>query len=134
MDLLAAEARSENMRRIRAKDTAPELAVRRFLHRNGKRFRLHRTDLPGSPDIVLTKNKVAIFVHGCFWHGHSCRDGRRPKSNLGYWNAKLDSNRRRDSRILAEIRALGWRPLVVWACETHDPDKLRGLLVEINGL
>ena len=113
------------MARIRSEDTVPEMLVRKMLHAAGFRFRLHRGDLPGKPDIVLPRYKVAIFVHGCFWHGHeSCRDGRRPKSNLDYWNRKLDRNRERDRRSQAKLEAIGWRPLVVWECELEDPDQL----------
>lgn len=123
--MVDAERRSAIMARIRSEDTVPEMLVRKMLHAAGFRFRLHRGDLPGKPDIVLPRYKVAIFVHGCFWHGHeSCRDGRRPKSNLDYWNRKLDRNRERDRRSQAKLEAIGWRPLVVWECELEDPDQL----------
>src|SRR5438105_3614231 len=107
MDHLAKEARSENMRRIKGKDTAPEVLVRKLLHRMGFRFRLHRKDLPGTPDVVLAKLKTVVFIHGCFWHGHDCRKGsskRKPKSNQTYWNAKLDRNVRRDAANAEKIR------------------------------
>lgn len=109
------------MSRIRGKDTAPELIVRSVLHRLGFRFRLHRRDLPGSPDLVFLSLKKAIFVHGCFWHSHDCIRGRmRPKSNVDFWSAKLDRNARRDIANIAELEALGWRSETVWECELAD--------------
>ena len=94
------------------------MIVRRILHRLGFRYRLHRRDLPGSPDIVFTSRRKVIFVHGCYWHGHDCRKGRLPKSRLDYWQPKIEANMKRDSRRLAELRALGWDSLIVWQCET----------------
>lgn len=109
------------MRRIKGRDTSPELRVRRLLHALGFRFRLHRKDLPGNPDIVLPRHKKVIFVHGCFWHSHDCGRGRRvPKSNVPYWTAKLERNRQRDTRNLEALRSAGWEPHVVWECETRD--------------
>lgn len=122
--------RSENMRRIKSTDTQPEMAVRRLLHRAGFRYRLHRRDLAGKPDLVLPKYRAALFVHGCFWHGHDCKDGRRPRSNLEYWNAKLDRNRLRDARSHELLQSLGWKPVVVWACQTRKTDTLQQLLLE----
>lgn len=103
------ERRSEIMRRITGKDTQPEIVVRRVLHRMGYRFRLHRKDLPGNPDVVLPRWKTAVFVHGCFWHGHDCKKGsgkRRPKSNTVYWNAKIDRNMQRDEKHGRELQRL----------------------------
>lgn len=108
------------MQRVKQKNTAPEKIVRSLLHRLGYRFRIHRKDLPGTPDIVLPSRRVAIFVHGCFWHGHDCRRGRAPSSNLEYWGPKLASNRERDSRKAAALAAAGWRVVVVWQCELDD--------------
>jgi len=123
-DMFTKEKRSWIMARIRGRDTQPELLVRRVLHAHGLRFRLHRKDLPGCPDIVLPKYRTAIFVHGCFWHGHTCRDGRRPKSHGSYWNAKLERNVRRDRKNLNELRQTGWNPVVVWECQIGNPDSV----------
>lgn len=125
--------RSEVMARIKGKDTGPEKAVRSFLHALGYRFRLHRKDLPGSPDIVLPGRKAVIFVHGCFWHGHGCKRGSRaPKTNADYWTRKLAGNVARDAKRQAELVVLGWRVLVVWECEMKEAealmDKLRAFL------
>lgn len=105
------------MSRVRREDTAPEMAVRRKLHAAGFRYNLHRGDLPGKPDIVLPRLKAAVFVHGCFWHGHSCKAGRRPSSNRDYWNAKIDRNIERDARCIDELQRRGWRVWVVWSCD-----------------
>lgn len=125
--------KSAQMARVRTQHTAPEMAVRRALHRRGLRFRLHRRDLPGRPDIVLPRFKMAIFVHGCYWHGCTmCDRGvRRPKTNMEFWSAKLDENRRRDERNQAELHELGWHPITVWECETRTPDKLQTTLDRI---
>lgn len=107
------------MASIGGKNTVPELAVRRLAHALGYRFRLHRRDLPGSPDLVFVKQRKIVFVHGCFWHGHACK--RLPKSNVGFWADKIEKNRARDVRNLADLRRLGWKTLVVWQCQTKDP-------------
>ena len=115
------EARSRIMRAIKSKNTAPELVVRRLLHSLGYRFRLHRTDLPGKPDIVLPKHKAVIFVHGCFWHQHpsaDCRNAQVPRSNNAYWAPKLAGNVARDGEAVRLLVMLGWRVLIVWECET----------------
>jgi DNA mismatch endonuclease, patch repair protein len=120
-DKLTAAERSRNMASIRSKGMKPELAVRKASHRLGFRFRLHRKDLPGKPDLVFPKYRAVIFVHGCFWHQHaepSCLDGRPPKSNLTYWHPKLARNAARDKASRAQLEAEGWRVLVVWECET----------------
>ena len=109
------------MARIGGKNTAPELTVRRLLHGMAFRFRLHRKDLPGTPDIVLPGRRKAIFVHGCFWHAHGCKIGRAPKSRLDYWLPKLAENKRRDDLKRAALEARGWQVLTVWQCETRNP-------------
>jgi len=119
-DIWAKEKRSEVMSLIRCKNTKPEKVVRSMLHRMGYRFRLHRRDLPGQPDIVLPKYRAAIFVHGCFWHFHqNCRDGKIPLSNQDYWRPKLDRNARRDEESVAALQRAGWNILVVWECEVR---------------
>jgi len=118
MNIWSKEKRSEVMSRIRSKDTGPEKLLRSTLHRNGYRFRIHRKDLPGTPDIVLPKYKIVIFVHGCFWHFHKdCPDGRIPKSNIKFWEEKLLRNVERDCRDKKACEELGWKVLVVWECE-----------------
>ncbi len=121
MDTFTREQRSENMRRIRAVDTRPELVVRALLRRVGIAYRLYAKNLPGQPDIVLARRRTVIFVNGCFWHGHRCTGGRRPKSNTNYWNAKLERNLRRDRRIARTLRAVGWKRMVIWECQLKSP-------------
>lgn len=116
-DTLTREQRSERMRRVQQKDTALEVLVRKELHRRGFRYRLGGCGLPGRPDIVLPKHRAVVFVHGCFWHAHDCRLGRRPTSNAAFWEHKALANRERDARKEAELQALGWRAFVVWQCE-----------------
>jgi len=120
------------MARIGSKNTAPELTVRRVLHAMGYRFRLHRKDLPGTPDIVLPRHRKAIFVHGCFWHGHGCRIGRPPKSKPEFWEPKLARNRARDEEKRRALQQQGWSVLTLWQCEIKDrtalEDRLRGFL------
>ena len=126
MDKLSPERRSENMRRIRSTDMKPEMVVRRILHAEGFRYRLHVRDLPGRPDLVFRRLRKAIFVHGCFWHQHrDCIDGRVPRSNQGYWKPKLDRNVQRDREARDALEAEGWTVLVVWECETQDPERVR---------
>lgn len=111
--------RTAVMRAVRSVDTVPEMTVRRLLHAEGYRFRLHRRELPGSPDIVFPSRRRAIFVHGCFWHGHQCaRGARTPKSNQAYWLPKLRRNRERDAGAIVALTTVGWEALVVWECET----------------
>ena len=129
MDIYSKEKRSEIMSQVRTKDTTAERRVRSLLHRNGFRFRLHRPDLPGTPDIALRKYTTVIFVHGCFWHGHRCKKGKRPKSNASFWDKKIDANRRRDRRVQRQLRALGWRVLIVWECQTKTLDSLEQRLL-----
>jgi DNA mismatch endonuclease, patch repair protein len=131
MDKLTPERRSENMRRIKSKGMKPELSVRRMVHGMGLRYRLHRKDLPGKPDLVFGPKRKVIFVHGCFWHGHEregCLDARRPKSNTGYWNPKLTRNKERDAERIAALQADGWDVLVIWECETKDAKALQSRL------
>lgn len=134
VDSFTKKRRSEIMGRITSKDTQPEKCVRRVLHRLGLRFRLHRKDLPGKPDIVLPKWRTVIFVHGCFWHGHDCKRGsgkRRPKSNTSYWNPKIEGNMARDAKHAKALGALGWRRIVIWACETASSEPLEARLRDI---
>jgi len=128
-DRISREHRSWNMSRIRDRDTAPEMAVRSLLHRMGCRFRLHRKDLPGKPDIVLSKYRTVIFVHGCFWHRHRrCKFAYTPKTRIDFWTEKFEKNIERDSRIQRRLRNLGWHVIVVWECKTHDLEKLKDRL------
>jgi DNA mismatch endonuclease (patch repair protein) len=123
-DRLDPDRRRRLMQRVKGKDTQPEKIVRSLLHRLGYRFRLHRKDLPGTPDIVFPRRRLALFVHGCFWHGHGCRIGQPPKSRLDYWQPKIEGNRARDQRKEAALAAAGWRVAVVWQCELSDRDSL----------
>jgi len=117
--------RSSLMKKVRQRDTRPEIVVRRTAHTLGYRFRLHRRDLPGSPDLVFPRHTVAVFVHGCFWHRHpGCRYASTPKNNSEFWNDKFRRNVERDARKESELRDLGWRVLVIWECETRDPEGL----------
>ncbi|MAB13093.1 MAG: very short patch repair endonuclease [Parvibaculum sp.] len=113
------------MRAVKAKDTKPEMQVRRMLFKAGYRYRLHRSDLPGKPDLVFPSRKKIIFVHGCFWHGHTCRRGNRlPKSNRDYWSSKIKRNVERDRTHLSKLRHLGWVTHIVWECELRDQDRV----------
>ena len=113
--------RSANMRAIRSKDMRPELAVRRLAHRMGYRFRLHRKDLPGKPDLVFISRRKVIFVHGCFWHSHKgCKTAHVPKSNLEYWKPKLERNQARDAKNIEALSSTGWKSLIIWECETRE--------------
>lgn len=117
--------RSAMMARIGQRDTAPELSVRRSLHRLGYRFRLHRRDLPGRPDITLPRHRTVVFVHGCFWHRHpNCRYAYMPKSRVEFWSQKFAKNVERDARVQRELEACGWNVVTVWECETFDADQL----------
>jgi len=127
--------RSAVMRAVRSRDTAPERAVRAMLHRIASGYRLCRADLPGKPDIVYGRRRLAIFVHGCFWHGHDCpRGARMPKANADYWRAKIARNRARDEKTLAAYAAMGWRALVVYECELKEPAALEARLAEAVGI
>lgn len=117
MDNITAAERSALMSRIRSKDTKPERTTRSILHMLGYRFRLHRRDLPGCPDIVLPKHRKVVLVHGCFWHGHTCTLASKPKSNRSYWKEKIRKNRARDRRALAALSLQGWKVLELWECD-----------------
>lgn len=130
MDVFSPKTRSRVMSRIRGKNTKPEIAVRSLLHKLGFRFRLHRKDLPGTPDIVLPKYNTVIFIHGCFWHGHKgCPKAKRPTSNEQFWNKKLDKTIERDRKNQTELKKLEWRVLVIWSCEVRNPDTLKHKLI-----
>ncbi len=121
IDPLTPEQRRYTMRQVHSEDTKPEMSVRRLTHRMGYRYRLHRKDLPGKPDLVFPGRKKVIFVHGCFWHGHDCPAGRKtPKTNQEYWLKKLNRNKERDKQNIAKLHELGWDVLVIWECETRD--------------
>jgi DNA mismatch endonuclease (patch repair protein) len=123
--------RSQVMARVKGRDTRPEMLVRRLLTAMGVRYRLHRKDLPCAPDIVMAGRRLAIFVHGCFWHGHDCARGARvPKQNRDYWQAKIGRNSARDQRTQAELEALGWRTLILWECELKDEAVLKARLTD----
>ncbi|NQV48254.1 MAG: DNA mismatch endonuclease Vsr [Rhodospirillaceae bacterium] len=124
VDRVSPEIRAKIMASVRTKNTGPELAVRRIVHGLGYRFRLHRKDLPGSPDLVLPGRRKVIFVHGCYWHGHGCRWGRLPRSRLEYWTSKIEGNQARDKRNRRDLRRAGWKALSVWQCELRKPDAL----------
>ena len=124
-DRISPENRSRLMSRIKGKDTKPEMIVRRWLHANGYRFRLHRRDLPGTPDIVLPKWRLAIFVHGCFWHRHEgCPKATMPDTHREFWEEKFRRNVERDRESRARLREMGWNVIVVWECETNREDRL----------
>tara|TARA_R110000787_G_scaffold272069_2_gene379453 strand:+ start:7008 stop:7424 length:417 start_codon:yes stop_codon:yes gene_type:complete len=128
-DFVSPEKRSKIMRGVKQKNTRPEILVRKALHARGFRFRLHRKDLPGRPDIVLPRHNLAIFVHGCFWHQHErCKDGRVPTSNLGYWQPKLKRNVERDREKVAALEAAGWNVGTIWECEARDSERLGQIL------
>ena len=132
-DMVSVKRRSQIMARIKATDTLPELAVRRLLHGMGYRFRLHVPGLPGKPDIVLPRHKVIVLVHGCFWHGHTCEDGRRPKSNTEYWSRKLSRNQVRDKTNARLLRKAGWKPVVIWACQCQNEERIRKIIQKAIG-
>lgn len=127
MDRISPARRSNNMRHIRSSNTKPEITVRRILCSLGYRYRLHRKDLPGKPDLVFAKRKKIIFIHGCFWHQHNlttCLDSKIPKSNKQYWNQKLKNNVQRDIRNQMTLKELGWDILIIWECEIKNDKKL----------
>jgi DNA mismatch endonuclease (patch repair protein) len=128
MDTFTPEQRSRVMAAIKGQDTTPEMRVRRLAHALGYRFRLHDRRLPGSPDLTFPKRRKAIFVHGCFWHSHSCRDGKTPKSNQAYWRTKLEANVARDHRKSTELEKAGWTVMTIWECETRDRGELQHLI------
>ena len=130
MDVFSREKRSQIMSCVSGKNTKPELVVRSLLHNMGYRFRLHRNDLPGKPDITLPKYKKIIFVHGCFWHGHiDCPRAKRPTTNKKFWDEKLNKNIERDKINVNNLKALGWDVLTVWTCEVKDTEKFKNKLL-----
>lgn len=123
VDNLSKEQRKKTMSLVRDKDTKPEMAVRKLAHSIGYRYRLHRRNLPGCPDLVFPCKRKVIFVHGCFWHGHDCRAGlNRPSSNENYWTKKLERNIQRDAENLRKVKELDWSALVIWECETKNSE------------
>ncbi|MFC5846294.1 very short patch repair endonuclease [Aminobacter ciceronei] len=132
MDHLSAAARRDLMRRIRGQDTAPEMRVRRALHRLGFRFRIHRRDLPGTPDVLLPRYKTAMFVHGCFWHRHpGCKRASQPATNAERWKQKFARNIERDRIVERELSALGWTVAVIWECEARNEEALSKRIVDL---
>jgi DNA mismatch endonuclease, patch repair protein len=133
-DVFDPEQRSAVMRAVKSSNTTPEIAVRRTAHALGLRFRLSRKDLPGKPDLVFPAKRTALFVHGCFWHGHSCpRGDRMPATNRDYWRAKIGRNMARDKASLAALKKLGWKPVVIWECETRNKAALARLITRKLG-
>ena len=132
MEKIDKATRSRVMASVKSKNTKPELCVRSAAHKLGLRFRLHRKDLPGKPDMVFPSRHIALFVHGCFWHGHDCPHGRRqPATNVEYWQSKIKRNTERDTRVQAELVGLGWKPIIIWECQTKADiltDILMGIL------
>lgn len=130
-DIVSPETRSRMMAGIRGKDTKPEVMVRRLLHRLGYRFRLHRKDLPGRPDIVLPRWSTVVFVNGCYWHGHKhCELYRLPKTRSEFWQGKIEGNRKRDERNYRQLRGAGWRVVLVWECAVSKKNRLTDLELE----
>ena len=133
MDTLSPQQRTRTMSCIGSRNTAPELLIRSLLHRLGYRFRLHRRDLPGTPDIVLPRKRSVVFVHGCFWHGHECVRGALPSSNVKFWREKITGNKERDSRVQKQLRREGWRVLTLWQCQIKDTTRLEKTLIKFLG-
>ena len=133
VDHVPPDRRSFIMSSVRTKDTKPELVLRKALHGLGYRFRLHRKDLPGSPDIVFPSRRKVILVHGCYWHGHGCRWGKLPKTRLDYWQPKIEANRERDARNLSDLLSMGVTPLVVWQCELRELEDVIQRVVDFLG-
>lgn len=134
-DIVDQATRSRMMARIRNRDTAPEMAVRRELYRLGIRYRLHNGKLPGRPDIVIGRLRTVIFVHGCYWHRHpGCRLAYTPKSNVEFWQRKLEGNAKRDAENQARLVEMGWRVIIIWECEIRDREALRQRLARLLGI
>ena len=129
-DPLTPVERSERMSRIRNADTKPEMIVRRIVHAMGYRYRLHSSDLPGHPDLVFRPRKKVIFVHGCFWHQHGCRQYRQPRTNRSFWMPKLQKNKKRDIMNQNKLRAMGWKFFIIWECELQDSEKLKNRICQ----
>lgn len=133
-DTLSKEKRSQLMAKVRDKNTRPELLVRKWLHRNGYRFRLYRKDLPGKPDIVLPKYKTVIFIHGCFWHRHAnCKKSSMPATNVAVWEKKFKENIERDKQKQCELETLGWKVIILWQCDIESGDFASELHLENSG-
>jgi DNA mismatch endonuclease (patch repair protein) len=132
-DTRTVEVRSKIMASVGQKNTGPEMVVRRLLHRLGYRYRLHAKELPGRPDIVFRPRRKAIYLHGCFWHGHGCSKGKLPKSKLEYWGPKISRNAKRDKENVSEVRKLGWDVMVIWQCELGNEAELQGRLESFLG-
>ena len=133
-DVFSPEKRSAVMRRVKGRDTAPEIAVRRMLRAAGIGYRLVGSGLPGKPDIVMQGRRTVVFVHGCFWHGHDCaRGSRKPRANADYWTAKLARNVARDRQVVAKLTNDGWRVVTVWECGLKAPDAASKLVAEVTG-
>ena len=132
MDRLSAEERASLMSRVKTKHTQPEMLVRSALHRLGYRYALHRKDLPGTPDIVFVSRKKAVFVHGCFWHGHDCSRGKPPKSNTEFWVHKIRANQLRDAKALDDLTADHWSSYVIWECEARRQEGLSALVAFLD--
>jgi DNA mismatch endonuclease (patch repair protein) len=131
-DNVTPEKRRWTMAQVHSENTSPEMRVRKAIHAAGFRYRLYRKDLPGKPDLTLSKYRIVVFVHGCFWHWHGCKRSRMPSSNTEYWRRKIDNNVRRDRENLEKLKNLGWEPVIVWECELKEGsealiEKLRGL-------
>lgn len=133
MDNMTPELRSRQMRLVRSKDTKPEWTVRHLVYGMGYRYRLHKKDLPGKPDLVFGPRRKVIFVHGCFWHGHKCRLGRMPKSRLDYWPDKIARNRARDAEHLRQLHGLGWSTLVLWECQLKNDHAVSAIITRFLG-
>jgi len=128
VDTLTRSQRSWLMSQVRQKNTKPEMKVRRLLHSMGFRYRLHGKDLPGRPDLIFSKSKRVIFVHGCYWHRHDCKKATVPSSNVEYWTKKFAENVARDDKVVRELTSLGWASMIVWECQTRDADALASSL------
>lgn len=128
MDKVDKATRSATMRAVKSKNTSPEMRIRHLLHSAGYRYRLHRADLPGKPDLVFPERRKIIFLPGCFWHGHDCRPKIRPASNIDYWMPKIEGNKVRDARNIAALREAGWQVLVLWECQLKDEAAVMGAL------
>lgn len=132
MDRHTPEQRHRNMAAVKGKNTKPEIAVRKLLHKLGYRFRLHRKDLPGKPDIVLPKYKTVIFIHGCFWHRHAgCKYASTPSSNTVFWEKKFEENVGRDRKNIEKLETLGWKVITIWGCEVNEEERVLSALAEL---
>ena len=133
MDNLSPEERSAQMAKIHSKDSKPEMFVRRLVHGMGYRYRLHRADMPGKPDMVFGPKKMVIVGHGCFWHGHNCSLGRIPKTRVEFWTAKIIANRARDEKHIEKLRANGWQALIIWECQLKDSSSVKSRIKSFLG-